>query len=164
MFLKETTLRMCSLTACVNKPNFYVHFVFKIAYMKLVVSVIPCFLSQEASHLTRYDIFFKVFPRLAERIEIYISEWYMLWLYTVHDMICIEYMRQEKTVHIPLPQSLHIDCIYCSYMFLAFYLHSPMFQSVKTPFNAYQWNSEVHGFRMNGWVFNFGSLTKLSSV
>jgi hypothetical protein len=44
--------------ACVNKTNFYLHFVFKIAYMKLIVSIIPCFLSQEASHLTRYDILF----------------------------------------------------------------------------------------------------------
>jgi hypothetical protein len=44
-------------TACVNKTNFYGHFVFKITYMKLTVSIIPCFLSQ-ANHITRYDILF----------------------------------------------------------------------------------------------------------
>jgi hypothetical protein len=150
-------LSLLTSSACVYKTNFCALFIFKIAYMKHIMSAYSCFLSQKTSHLTRYmTLGFESFPKASwENQEI---DFWMKHVVIICAMICRENMRQEKKIYIPLPQIC--CCIVITCTLFAFSNVS----ECRKHFGAYQWDNEVIGFRMNGWMFKFDTPTKLSSI
>lgn len=124
-------LSLLTRSSYVYKTNFCALFIFKIVYVKHIMSAYPSFLPQKTSHLTRYMTFgFVIFPEASwENQNI---DFWMKRVLIICVIICTENKRQEKKIYIPLPQSMHLDCLYCNYMYLALCLHSPMFQNVET--------------------------------